>query len=158
MNPTRWAFLADGIQKSEEQRLEIVQWTVAKALGIALVPIRDEKTGLLRLPETFAEMPPLLPAIASEPFAARIKQLWEEMDQQQEVAMPDADEIQPAPTGPETGIDFLDKPIDVTKLSEAERRQYMQAIGIVIGTPPPPGEEAPQPKRAVPRGSFRLDD
>lgn len=162
MNPTRWAFLADGIQKAEQRHMEVVQWTVAKSLGIALVPIRDEKTGLLRLPESFAEMSPLLPIIASEAGLARIKNMWEEMERQDVVDMPDVDDIPPAPPGSETGIDFLDKPVDISKLPEAERRKYLHAIGVVVGTPPTADEEEAPVKRPAAstrqRGSFRLDD
>lgn len=120
MNPTRWAFLYHGMQRHEVQAMEIQQVTLARALGLGAIPVRDRENNKLRIPTKFSEMQPLLFAISQPAYAGHLAKLWEEMDKQETIG-PIDDE--PIILDDDTGIEILDKPLETAVATEAERRQ-----------------------------------
>jgi len=161
MNPTRWAFLFNGITRLESQEMEIQRATLARALGLPLMLLRD-KDGKLRAPAKFEEMQPLLFAVAQPHYAGHLTKQWEEYDEQQkagEVHFADIEELDTVPVeDTDTGIEILDKPLDRVSMTEAERRQVVEALGIQAVKPA--WEEPPKESTGITRktGSFSLDD
>lgn len=165
MNTTRWAFLYHGVQRSEKQQMEIAQLTLARALGLHVVPVQDEQ-GRLRMPQRFDEMTSLLPAIARKEYLAGVLQKIDDL-QRQDTAAVSGDLPDSPPQGlmaDETGLEILDKPIDFRKLSVAEQRHAMAAMGIHEKPTELPPELQEDPKAhyrepaLVPKPKLRLDE
>lgn len=164
MNPTRWAFIYHGILRSEKQQMDANQYTIARALGTATIPVRG-KDGKLKIPEKFSEMHPLLFAVAQPHYMGTLLKSWEELEQQSTQDPLASIEISTAPIelDTDTGMEILDKPLSQAIMTEAERRQVHEAIGIRFDKPDIEEDlgEKPRPKEkpTAPRvSSFVLDD
>ena len=142
MNPTRWAFLYTGIQRHERQQADLMQASIGRVLGAHLIPVRDAKTGKLRLPKSVAELQPVLPAIARPGFIAAIGEMFDAMNKSDAAeAVSEAPELDEAPPldGEDTG--FL--PTDT---------------GLEILERPTPSSDPFSPETAPKRSSFVLDE
>lgn len=177
MNPTRWAFLYHGIQRNELQEMEIQQATLAKALGLPLIPVRDQD-GRIRAPKNFSEMSGILPAVARPGFMEALMKVWQEREVDAELGdIPELDVDIGAGYGDEdedTPLEILGRPTDFSKMSEADRQQLLQISGVLskeeadanlakeLGEEKPRaprGATRPEPKGGPPtRSSFVLDD
>jgi len=165
--------LYTGIQRHEKQAADLMHASFGRVLGAHLIPIRDAVTGELRLPTTFQEVQPILPAIARPAFLATIGDVIDKMAKGmdgEQAAPPDIREVDDAPpaeidTG-DTGLEILDRPIDISRMSEVERRQVLAVAGVEIvdqRKPASPEEDVRIDERGahpvpIPRSSFVLDD
>lgn len=161
MNPTRWAFLYHGIQRNEMQDMELQQVTIARALGLGAVPIRDRETGKLKMPTKLGEMAPLLFAVARPTYLEQVTKLWEEMDMQEKGLLegPDPD----APSPDDEGL-FGEPPEDpyatemqilqpAKPLTPEQRQHLLAAVGVQMLDAD--GKPVQGPSK---RSSFILDD
>lgn len=112
MNETRWLFEVESLrsfkERSDQEKLDAIQYikkSVINILGLNLMPIQDEKTGLLRRPED-DEIYPLVAAMGREDFIKALAERYEEMTIQEDVK----EELDTEMTG-------LDK-MDVDELDE----------------------------------------
>jgi hypothetical protein len=162
MNATRWAFLYTGIQRHEKQQADLFQASLSRVLGAHLIPIRDHETGMLRMPETIAEIQPILPAIARPQFLGAMSEMYEQMEKQHLLVESGDDngDMLPMELPTDTGMEILDRPLDLSKMSAAERRDVLAAAGVhvVDGKMPSEEEGAVELPRPVKRSSFILDD
>lgn len=158
MNPTRWAFLYHGIQRSEVQQMEVFQATLIKALGLHLFPVKDKKTGETRPLKDFNEVTPFIYAVASSERLKVIEGLWSKAGQEQdlECAVEDLEDDFDVDLGTDTGLEILDRPIDATKLSIAERRQITEILPPESRSVDPEPKTKPETPKHV--GSFSLDE
>jgi len=127
MNDTRWLFELESLQIDEEEKMENMKLVLeyAKKLGITLLglnmlPVTDEETGLLRMPND-DEVLPLAALTANESVLSQIGKLQEEMSVQdsisQELDMED-DEIPLEILEENEGdIEFLDDPSQLSQFS-----------------------------------------
>lgn len=91
MNETQWAFEYESLNIVDEQKYEDLS-LMAKAakkaaiqlLGLNILPVKDEKTGLLRIREDH-EVVPLLAAICREEVAKEIAERFEDLQVQESV-------------------------------------------------------------------------
>jgi hypothetical protein len=165
MNPTRWAFVYTGIQRHEKQYADLLHASFGRVLGAHLIPIKDPETGKLRLPETFAEVQPVLMAIARPAFLSTIGDMIAKIGKEDEpvAEVGEVDDAPPIGLTTDTGMEILDGPIDISRMSEVERRQVLSVAGVEVvdrRTAEPlegdvPGTQPTQPTR---RSSFVLDD
>jgi len=175
MNLTRWAFLYHGIQRMEALKLEAMQHSLARALGISVIPVRDPATGKMKMPVKLSEMQPLLLGIARPDYIQSVVKSMKDCESDLlggvECDMPEAGDEEDFSNAPElpnvelgtdTGMEILDKPLNMALMTEAERRLVLQSIGVQVGEPAPVDQEVPanEPAKKEParKGSFVLDD
>lgn len=92
MNDTQWVFELEAMNLQDKEHYEdlrlfsdIVKKQIVALLGLNLLPVTDEKTGLLRQPED-NECIPLIIGIGRDDILTAIKERQEEYHVQQEVA------------------------------------------------------------------------
>jgi len=164
MNPTRWAFLYTGIQRHEKQHADLLQASFGRVLGAHLIPIHDPVTGKIRMPETFAEVQPILPAIARPAFLDYLAKSIDALgkDEVEAPVIEEVDDVPPGPLSTDTGMEILDRPIDISRMSEVERRQVLAVAGVHVvdgvHPPAPPEQDVPGQRARARRSSFVLDD
>lgn len=91
MNETRWLFEVESLRSLKERAdqekidaLKFIKKSVVNMLGLNLMPMVDEETGLLRRPEE-DEIYPLVAAIGREDFIKALSEKYEELTMQEEV-------------------------------------------------------------------------
>lgn len=155
MNPTRWAFLYHGLQQAEVQQMEVLQATLAKALGLNLLPFKDDK-GKVRLPETFAEMAPLARLIAPNDRLVEVKAQWDAMLNQEkgvaDVQLPNPEDDWEV--GPDVYLEDIEKTFEEDTEIEVLDLPRSKATQVIPGTPPPIDHEDEVPRL---KSSFTLD-
>ena len=165
MNPTRWAFLYHGIQRADQDQRDGLRLSLSQIFGSMMIPVRDKDTGKLRAPQNLDEIAPILPAMARKEYFDGIIEMWQKENAPETV--PEGIEERSDFSDMETGLEFLDKPIDLSKMSEADRRLYMQAAGVILGEKPgveeangdSPKTQSKKDEKAGGSGSsFVLDD
>ena len=118
------------------------------------------------MPETFAEIQPVLAAIARPTFLSAIGDMIAKIGKEDEPAT-EAEEIDDAPPiglSTDTGMEVLDGPIDISRMSEVERRQILSVAGVEVvdrRSDEPPEQDVPgvtEPPKPTRRSSFVLDD
>jgi len=92
MNETRWLMELEGIRIHKERKFEelvetakVIKDSVIHLLGLNLMPVMDEETGLWRRPND-NEIMPLLAAIAREDVVKTVAERYNEMEIQQQVS------------------------------------------------------------------------
>ena len=156
----------EGIQRHEKQSADLMQASFGRVMGAHLIPVHDPTTGKIRLPETFAEVQSLLPAIARPEYLASLGEMLKEIDTQEKLdrgELADLTEVDGAPPlDTDTSMELLDwgsgdARAQWQQLNPDDQKAALAAAGVQVmdGTARP--QEEPEEPRPV-RGSFVLDD
>lgn len=157
MNPTRWVYLYDGIQRHERQYADLMQAAFSRVLGAHLIPITDPETGKLRMPETLAEVQPVLPAIARPAFLVTLGEMFGKIGKQEEqVAHPrEVDEAPPLDMSTDTDMEVMGP--DRQHVAQIDRR-VDEPLEQDVSTNRPIGPAGSHPVPTARRSSFVLDE
>jgi hypothetical protein len=135
MNETQWVFELETLNLSEERRYDdlalmakAAKSTAIQLLGLNILPVEDEETGLLRMRE-YHEVVPLLAAVCREEIAKEIKDRIEDMAAQD---LAQAEIEQEAAGGPavmtaDAMDDFMDSDIEFMDDAEVKRRTIVNS-------------------------------
>lgn len=128
MNETQWMYEHEVLSIEEEHKYEdmalvanAAKKAVINMLGLNLVPIKDEDTGLLRMREDH-EIVPLMMFICREDMAMEIKEKYEDMEAQELALAQVEDELKnDSEVTADSFDDFMDSDLEFIDDNEAAR-------------------------------------
>lgn len=130
MNDTQWVFELEAMNLQDKERYddirmlsEITKKQIISMLGLNLLPVEDEKTGLLRQPEEH-ECLPLAIMLGRDDILAAIKERQEQYHTQEEVReqLEASDALRGPSEKPDTGV---------VEMTPEELDEFMQDEGDV---------------------------